>query len=50
MEVTQADGSTTAEGIGQKGFAERLISILQDNGGLAPAWQVATVQGHWATN
>jgi hypothetical protein len=48
MEVTQADGSTTAEGIGQEGFAERLISILQDNGGLAPAWQVATVQGHWA--
>ena len=48
MEVTQGDGSTTAEGIGQEGFAERLISILQDNGGLAPAWQVATVQGHWA--
>ena len=48
MEVTQADGSTTHEGIGQEGFAERLISILQDNGGLAPAWQVATVQGHWA--
>ena len=50
MEVTQADGSTTAEGIGQEGFAERLISILQDNGSLAPALQVATIQGHWATN
>ena len=48
MEVTQFDGSTTLEGIGQEGFAERLIAILQDNGALAPAWQVATVQGHWA--
>ena len=48
MEVTQSDGSTLREDISQEGFAEHLIAILQDNGALAPAWQVATVQGHWA--
>jgi len=47
MEVTQSDGSSLREGVGQEGFAERLLSLLQDNGALAPAWQVATVQGHW---
>ncbi len=47
MEVTQSDGSTLREDISQEGFAEHLIAILQDNGALAPAWQVATVQGHW---
>jgi len=48
MEVTLPDGSTLREDISQAGFAEHLITILQDNGALAPAWQVATVQGHWA--
>jgi hypothetical protein len=44
----QSDGNTLRKDISQEGFAEHLIAILQDNGALAPAWQVATVQGHWA--
>ncbi|MFM6992383.1 MAG: cadherin-like domain-containing protein [Rhodoferax sp.] len=48
LEITQPDGTPANEPIGQEGFTERLISILQDNGALAPAWQVQTVQGHWA--
>jgi len=48
MEVTQSEGSTLRKSISQAGFAEHLITVLQDNGALAPAWQVATVQCHWA--
>jgi hypothetical protein len=50
MEVTQSEGSTLREDMGQEGLVQRLIAILQDNGDLAPAWQVATVRGHWAIN
>ncbi len=47
MEVTQSDGSILREGLGHEGFTEHLITLMQDNGALAPAWQVATIQGHW---
>lgn len=46
MEITLPDGSTVREGIHSDTIAQRLIGLLQDNGALAPAWQVQTVQAH----
>jgi hypothetical protein len=46
MEVTNADGTTVREGINAQTIAQRLAIVLHDNGGLAPAWQVQTVQAH----
>ncbi len=47
MEVSLPDGSTVCEGINQKNFAHRLLNVLQDNGGIAPAWQVQTQHMHY---
>jgi hypothetical protein len=49
-DVERVDGSTIAEGVVQAGFSQRLISMLQDNGGLAPKWQLVREQGSWVTN
>jgi hypothetical protein len=46
IEVSLPDGTTVREGINSETIATRLIELLQDNGGLAPAWQVQTVQAH----
>ncbi|WP_310611706.1 cadherin-like domain-containing protein [Limnohabitans sp.] len=47
MEVSLPDGTTVREGINQENFAHRLLNVLQDNGGIAPAWQVQTQQMHY---
>ncbi len=47
MEVVLPDGTTVREGVSHEGFAQRLLEVLQDNGGLAPAWQVQTQQMHY---
>jgi hypothetical protein len=47
MEVTQADGSSAREQIFPETFSSRLIEILQQNGGLAPAWQVETIKARY---
>lgn len=47
MEVVMPDGSTVREGLGYEGFAQRLLHVLQDNGAIAPAWQVQTQLGHY---
>ncbi|WP_310628043.1 hypothetical protein, partial [Limnohabitans sp.] len=47
MEVSLPDGTTVREGINQENFAHRLLEVLQDNGGIAPAWQVQTQQMHY---
>jgi hypothetical protein len=47
MEVVLPDGSTVREGMDHEGFAQRLLEVLQDNGGLAPAWQVQTQHLHY---
>jgi len=46
------DGTMLREGEGLEGFAQRLLDVLQDQGGIAPAWQVQTEQVKWqqATN
>jgi Cadherin-like domain/Bacterial Ig domain len=47
MEVVLPDGTTVREGINQEGFAQRLLDVLQDNGAIAPAWQVQTQHMHY---
>ncbi len=47
MEVVLPDGTAVREGINQDSFAQRLLAVLQDNGGIAPAWQVQTQQLHY---
>jgi Cadherin-like domain len=47
IETVQADGSTAREIIVPETFSTRLIEILQQNGGLAPAWQVETIKARY---
>jgi hypothetical protein len=47
LEITLSDGKTLRENISSETVAPRLIELLQNNGGLAPAWQVQTEQVKW---
>jgi hypothetical protein len=47
IEVDLPNGQTIRESVGGDHFTERLINILVANGGLAPAWQINTLQMQW---
>ncbi len=44
LEVTMTDGTTFHEPIFSESIAQKLLETLSSNGGLAPAWQVQTLQ------
>ncbi|WP_158269474.1 cadherin-like domain-containing protein [Limnohabitans sp. JirII-29] len=44
LEVTMTDGTTFHEPIFSESIAQKLLETLSNNGGLAPAWQVQTLQ------
>jgi len=46
IEMTTPDGGSYREVIQGNNLAQRLLEVLTENGGIAPAWQVQTQLGH----
>jgi hypothetical protein len=46
MEVTTRDGHVATQSVSSPDFAQWLLKVVQDTGGIAPAWQVQTLQIH----
>jgi LysM repeat protein len=46
MEVTLGNGQVASQQVNSPQFSEWLLSVVQETGGIAPAWQVQTLQMH----
>lgn len=46
MEVDLGNGQVASQSVNSPQFGEWLLKVVQDTGGLAPAWQVQTLQMH----
>ena len=46
MDITLANGQVASQPVNSPQFSEWLLKVVQDTGGIAPAWQVQTLQMH----